>query len=155
MQPENSQKKAYDFALKWISIHPRTVFEIRNKLKEKDFSPKIIDQIIKKLEDQEYLNDQQYAEAWLEERIKNRPSGRALCWKKLREKGIKREIINKVLNEILPEEKEIELARELVKNKKALLKARKIHHQKIPRRIAFFLQNRGFSASTIREALEI
>lgn len=162
MQQQEDQKKqvclpdrqAYNFALKLIGVHPRTVLEIENKLKNKDFLPKVIDQTVALLKDQDYLNDEDYAKAWLEERIKNRPSGRALCWKKLKEKGIDKDIIDKVLDVILDENKELELAETLAQNKKAALKTQHVHYKKISHKIAFFLQNRGFPANVIMEVLE-
>lgn len=153
MQQED-QKQAYNFALKLIGVHPRTVLEIENKLKNKDFSPKVVDQTIALLKDQDYLNDEDYAKAWLEERIKNRPCGQALCWKKLKEKGIDKDIIDKVLGEMLDENKELELAKTLAQNKKTQLKTKGIHWKKIPGKIGFFLQSRGFSTNIIIEVLE-
>lgn len=153
-QQKDQEKEAYNFVLKLIGVHLRTIFEIENKLKDKNFSQKVIDQTIVLLKDQGYLDDKQYAEAWIEERIKNRPSGRALCWKKLREKGIEKDIIDKILGQILDEKKEIKLALKLAQNKKAELKARQVHWKKIPGRIGFFLQSRGFPTNIIIEVLE-
>lgn len=153
MQPKD-QKEACNFALKLISVHPRTCFEIEKKLKDKEFSQEVINQTIKELKDQDYLNDQKYTQAWLEERIRNRPCGKALAWKKLREKGIDEEMVEKVLAEILTEKKEIELAKKLAQNKKAQLQTQKVHYKKIPGKIGFFLQSRGFSTNIIMEVLD-
>lgn len=145
-------KKAKNYALKLLSIRARTVFEVKERLKQKEYPDSIIKEVVDYLIKAGYLDDQTYVCEWLESRIKNKPCGRVLCYKKLREKGIKKEIIIKFLDKKLSIEKEKILALKLAENKKK--EYGKASKKKNAQKTAFFLQSRGFSSSSIAFVLE-
>lgn len=145
-----SNNKALNYTYRLLGIRPRSVFEMERKLRGKRFNEEIIKEVIDELKELELLDDEKFARQWLEERLKYRPCGRFLVKKKLLEKGIAEEIINGVLEEFLPPEKEIELAKvEAEKRGYQRGKTRNEDRQEL----ILFLKSRGFGWEIISEVL--
>jgi len=80
---------------------------------------------------------------WTQFRLKNKPIGKYRLNQELRIKGIKKEIIQKVIDKTYNEIDEITLARNLIEKK---IESSKIKNIKIdPKKIYNFLLRRGFS----------
>ena len=148
----NGVKKAKDYAFKLLSYRPRSIKEIRNRLKKKDYSSKVILEVIKNLKRLKFLNDKEFAKMWMENRIRTRPMGRYRLKQELIQKGIDRDLIEKTLSNYR-EEEEIELARELTQRKlrRSYCSLNRLTAQ---RRLYGFLQRRGFSYDTIQEVMK-
>ncbi len=148
--------RAFEFAYKLLGLRLRSVFEMEKRLKEKGFEKEIIGQVIKKLEEQGYLDDEKFTEAWIHDRINLQPRGNFLISRELKEKGIASELIEKKLSELLPIEKELEMAEELADKKIKIIKNRKVKlpKEKIYQMMAAFLQGKGFSGEVIKEVME-
>lgn len=145
-------KKAKDYAFKLLSYRPRSIMEIQDRLKKKDYSSKVTSEVVKNLKRLKFLNDKEFARMWMENRIRTRPIGRYRLYQELIQKGIDRELIEETLSNY-KEEKEIELARELVQ-KKSKRSYRNLDQVTAQRRLYGFLQRRGFSYDTIQEVME-
>ncbi len=74
-------------------------FNLRRKLKSKDFSNKAIDLCIIKLEEKGYIDDYKYATSWVESRLKNKLDSRQTLLAGLMNKGINSKIANEIVNE--------------------------------------------------------
>ena len=61
-------ERAKSRAINYISGKLKTKYEVRLKLKEKDFTEDIIDEVIDILEKEEYLNDRLYCEVFIEDK---------------------------------------------------------------------------------------
>ncbi len=147
--------QALDYSQKLLSQYQRTVFEIKEKLKKKNCSPKIINQAIKYLQEKDYLNDQEYAETWLEFQLKNRPCGRIICYKKLTQKGISKNLASQILAENYSDEKELELVKMLAQKKCRDFALQRLGDKKKRMlKINSYLKNKGFSESIIIQYLE-
>lgn len=84
-------------AFRFLSRRQHSVFELKKKLFNKTSNQQLIDQIIKELIDKNYLNDQHFTEALLNEEIKLKKSGPLLIKKKLLQKGISLDIIDTII----------------------------------------------------------
>jgi len=144
-------KRAKDYAFKLLSYRPRSIKEIWNRLKKKDYSSKVILEVIKSLKRLKFLNDREFARMWVESRIKTRPMGRHRLEQELNQKGIDRDLIEKTLSDY-EEEEEIELAKELTQ-RKLKRSYRNLDEVTTKRRLYSFLQRRGFSYDIIQEVL--
>lgn len=141
-------------AISLISVYPRTTFEIKRKLTQKKYSEEDIEQAIKELTDKNYLNDKQYIKDWIKQRLISRPCGSIKCKAELLKKGIPLELIEIILPEIYLEEQELQIARKLAREKLSLLKSRNFSgRQMLKQKIAFFLENKGFTTSVIINVL--
>jgi regulatory protein len=139
------KKIAYNF----LNYKPRTEKEIRKKLKEKKISESSIAKIITILKDLKYLDDNQYAKQYLEEKLANNPKGKRVIAMKLAEKGINREVIKSVVDTSYNEETEIKKAKELLAKylKKVRAKSGLDKRQKCYR----YLLSRGFDYEIVKE----
>ncbi len=145
-------KKAKDYAFKLLSYRPRSIKEIRNRLKKKDYSSKVILEVVKSLKRLKFLNDKEFARMWVESRIKTRPMGRYRLQQELIQKGIDRDLIEETLSSYR-EEEEIELAKELAQ-RKLKRSYQNLDEVTTKRRLYGFLQRRGFSYDTIQEVMK-
>ena len=153
MEQENNENQAMKFAMKLLSIRKRSVFEIRKRLEKKGYKENTIDKLIKELFEYKYLNDEEFAEAYINDRIKFNPRGSFLIEKELREKGIAGKIIDEKIKELLPDEKEIETARKTAEKKLEFLN-KDLEKNKIYQKVGSHLQAKGYSSYIIHEVLE-
>ena len=153
MEQENTKNQALKFAIKLISLRKRSVLEITKRLRQKKFKEEIIEETLATLNSYSYLNDEEFAEAYLNDRLNFNPRGSFLIKKELQEKGIAEQIINKKIAELLPVEKEIELAQKAAGQKLKTLN-KDLDKQKVYQKINAYLQSKGYSSDIIRKVLE-
>ena len=149
-------KDAFKLAYKLLGLRLRSVFEMEEKLKEKKIKEETISQVIEKLKEQKYLDDEKFAEAWILDRINLHPRGSFMISQELKEKGVASKIIERKLTELLPFEKELEITEELFAKKMKIIKANgvKLSKEKTYQKMANFLRAKGFSGEVIRETME-
>ncbi|QHI71236.1 regulatory protein RecX [Aminipila terrae] len=87
------KKNPVDSALKYLASRDRTCMEIQKYLTEKEFSSEEIQQAISYLLNLNYLNDEVYAEKYIEYAI-SKGKGIMKIKNDLRQKGIEQEIID-------------------------------------------------------------
>ena len=148
-----NKNQAIKFAIKLLSIRKRSVFEMRNRLKRKEFEGNIVDEVVEELIEYKYLNDEEFAEAYINDRINFNPRGSFLVKKELREKGVAENIVNEKIKELFPEEKEMELAKKAAEKKMETLN-KDLEKNKIYQKIGSYLQTKGYFSHIIREVLD-
>jgi regulatory protein len=142
--------KILEKVFKFLSFRQRSRKEILDYLKKKKLGEKEIELVVKKLEKLGFINDEEFARFFIQSRIKGRPKGKRLLAQELRQKGVEKEIIEKILEEVeLPE---IELAAKAIEKK--LKNFLKLRPQDARVKIANFLARRGFSWETIKELID-
>lgn len=99
-------QKAKDYALKYISHRPRTVWEVKKKLTDKGYDSQIIALAITFLKEYCFLDDVEFARFWIRNRQKVKPCGSRRIYCELVQKGIEKTIIDSCLGEISPEQEE-------------------------------------------------
>ncbi len=144
--------KGKELAIKYLSFRPRTVWEMRKYLIEKEQKPEDIQTIIQELLELGYLDDEKYAQEYiLYGRTKNR--GQIRIVKELNDKGIGSAISEAALEIIRADEisengkaySERERAEELVLN---LAKNQEIN-DKLLRKAARKLVTLGYDSDVI------
>src|SRR5579864_8612429 len=95
-EPENSSK-AYEYAVFLLSLKLRTIGEVLKKMQGRGYSEKIIEDTIEQLKNQRYLDDQRYAEIFLENLKAYKNLGYYGIKKKFMEKRLPPEVIDSVL----------------------------------------------------------
>jgi len=94
----DERQKAYTKALYFLGFRPRSRAEVEKYLAEKECPPPVIVEVIQRLLDEKYLDDETFARQWLENRELFRPrSARALRYE-LRQKGIENRVVDEVVN---------------------------------------------------------
>lgn len=94
LQEEDSSEVAYQKALNFLSYRSRTEAEVRTNLAKADVGPELIEQAVERLKRSGLLNDQQFAETWVENRSEFRPRSRRALTYELKHKGIPEEMIS-------------------------------------------------------------
>ncbi|OHD58887.1 MAG: hypothetical protein A2014_08930 [Spirochaetes bacterium GWF1_49_6] len=102
---------------RFLKFRPRTEKEIRFKLKGLKFSQSDIDESIKFLNSEGYINDTAFGYEWAESRIRSRKIGRNKLKNELKMKGIPAELIDDILNSAYTENDETDLAVEFIERK--------------------------------------
>ena len=93
----DEREKAYQRALKYISYKPRTKTEIFFKLKSLNFDELTIRAVTEELEEKKYLNDEEYAQDWVQLRSASKPRSKKQLSFELRRKGISEKDIQNAL----------------------------------------------------------
>lgn len=147
------KNQAMMFAMKLIGLRRRSVFEIEERLKQKNYSEDLINKVLDELKKFRYLDDETFAESFINDRINLRPCGKRLIEKELRNKGISSEIIERKLELLIDENKELELAQRIVSKKTRSIKDGS-DKNRIRRKLAAHLSSKGFSFDIIGQILK-
>lgn len=91
-------KKAYEIALRYLSYRDRTVLEVKNYLIKKNYDNSVVEVVIQKLIDNEFLDDYEYAKKYISYKSSNNNWGEYKISYELRKKGIAESIIQDILN---------------------------------------------------------
>jgi len=135
--------KAYRF----LSYRPRSEKEMRDKLLEK-FDQDNVDEAIEKLKKYSYIDDAEFARAWVCSRESGR-SAKAISFE-LKRKGIAPEIIEEATSG-LNSEKELSLALDIVNSKS---KYQGLTKPDAYKKVGGFLSRRGYSYEIIKKVIE-
>lgn len=108
--------KAYDRTLNLISHRPRSEWELRDYMKRKDYDEDVITQTISRLNDRGYVNDLDFAQRWVATRRLLKSTSKRRLSQELRQKRIKDDVIQQVLEEDETDERQV--LRDLVERKR-------------------------------------
>ena len=129
-----------------------TVVRLTNKLKEKGFGQEQIEDVVERLTQERFLDDRRYAERFVESA---RQSGKYVGYRlrhELRRRGLDKELIESVTADINDLRLEYGVACELVSRRYPSFSGVKSDAGE-KRRVAGFLQRRGFSSALIRSVI--
>lgn len=145
-------EKFYNKALRFLSFRPRSEKEVRQNLRGKHAPFAIIEKVIAKLKEKNFINDEEFIKWWIEQRTTFRPKGMRAIKIELRQKGIPDEMINDQLSLIKDRgSNEVELIKKLIEQR--MPRYKDLPKQKIYERLARFLAGKGFDFETIKDVL--
>ena len=143
-------KRAKDKALKYLGYKMRSKKQVIKKLQEYEIPPEVIAKVIKVLERYNYINDDEFAKAFIKDKINLKKHGVFKIKYDLKMLGIEEEIFSKYLyNEKFV--KEEEKAKELL-DKKLNGRCLQDLEYKEKQKIYAYLARRGFSYDSINKA---
>jgi regulatory protein len=137
---------------RFLSYRPRSEKEILDYLARNEIGPLSTDVVIETLKRQKYLDDEEFARWWVEQRTKFRPRGKRILRAELFKKGISEEVIEETLASQLPDSEVKELVLKAAQKKQ--LHYRGLDQQEFRRKTTAFLARRGFDWETIKEVLD-
>lgn len=145
---DDCYKDCYETALHYLEYRSRSETELRTHLLNKrKYDVKVVDRCIEKLKEIRLIDDNAFAELWIQDRLCHRPKSRMMIKKELLQKGVDNEIANRVTENI----DDIEGA-----YKAGLKKARLLHnlqYRDFYKRLALYLGRRGFSGDAVHSAV--
>ena len=134
-----------------LKYRPRTEKELRERLKEKDYSPDVIDDIVDWALKKDLVDDELFAEYFVEDRLQNKPKGRSGLYKELLDHGVEGSVARDVLDKKISSKTEEERCRELAR--KQLSKYEGDDVKAKYRKTLGFLERRGFSKGLANSVL--
>ena len=153
MTGSSQPSDCYLAALRLLTRQDYTCAALRRKLQMKRFSAEEAQQALERLISEGYLQDQRYAERFV---AAARNSGRYVGYRlrqELRRRGVDAELVEKVLQDAPDDGDDLIRARELIERRYTGFNPQMADDRQ-RRRIAGFLQRRGYPGDLIRQLLE-
>ncbi len=143
---------AYGYALFVLNLSMRTEGEMREKMLTRGYLPKIVEEVITRLrDDDKYIDDVGYIESYIDSMKRYKYYGAFMMKKRLYLKKLPKDLIEEKMAELVSREDELEIATRYVeKNFGKLEDVEKMEYdekQKIMRR----LLSRGFGFDVVKK----
>ena len=109
-----SKERTMNRAVMLLAAKPRSVKELRERLLEKEWTNgAIVDEVLEKLKEYDYLDDEQYAKTLASSKLRQKPMGKRLLKQRLSQKKLDKETIEQAIEKVYentPEDEVIERA---------------------------------------------
>ena len=139
--------QARQAALRLLTIRPRTVEEMRQRLSDR-YGDAAAEQTVARLQAEGLLNDAEFARQWRTSRERRKPRSRGMIQRELRHKGVADDIISDALEGYDSAAAAHRAAARYAARQAAQGRA------VFDRRVGAFLGRRGFDGQVIRQTLE-
>jgi len=143
-------QQAYNRALQYLSFRMRSEKETVQYLKEKGIEEEIIQEVLSRLRSRNYVNDRQYAEAYVKTAVHTTDKGPNIIRLELSEKGIPSKWIDYYL-EGFTEEVQLEKAMKLAGKFKK--KRKSSSNRQLQQELQAMLLRKGYSSDIARKAI--
>ncbi|MFC4319884.1 recombination regulator RecX [Litchfieldia salsa] len=150
IQFDDEVKKGINTAVHYLSHRMRSEKEVVDYLKKKEVDGPIIQEILHKLGEYNYINDRDFAIAYVRTQMNTTQKGPEVIKRELNEKGIVNHLIGESLEEF-KEEQQLATAKNLVE--KLHNKSSKVSSMEQRQKIETALRRKGFPWNIIEAAL--
>lgn len=142
--------RAITAALHLLAHRGRSEHELRDRLRRKGYMQPAIDRAIERVFEWGYLDDDQFAATWVEQRSIGRPRSRkALAWE-LKQKGVDRDIVERTVDDA--DIDELADARRLASDKWRKDRSQPLDRRR--RRTGNYLARRGYGWNIARQVID-
>ena len=145
---------ALDRAIGLITPREHSELELRNKLLQRKISPDVIDAVIEKLRELDYISDERFTETYIQQRIRRGDGPRKIA-ANLQKRGINRTLIESSI----PVDDDFWLARahEVYRKRHTVQHEARVTslNRKEWLRMRRFLESRGFGTGTVLKVLGV
>lgn len=100
LREQDASEAAYQLALKFLDYRPRSQAEIRKNMQTHEVPEPIIEATLVRLQSSGLVNDQNFAQSWVENRVEFRPRGKRALRMELRQRGIGDEAIERAVEAV-------------------------------------------------------
>ncbi len=145
--------EAKQCALEYLAHKPRTEGEVRDRLAQDDYEPSIIEQVITRLHELSYLDDETYAHDFVKARFANKSYGPHRLRRDLRERGVDAGLIEEALAG-LRDTVDFQEAAHALAEKYWHRVADESHPLKQAKKLQGYLVRRGYDTSMARAAVD-
>jgi len=132
----------------YCSRAERCIWDIRQKMNDREVSAKEQEQIIQRLQNEKFLDESRYCLAFVNDKSRYSHWGAYKIKQELKKKQLPESLIREALKNISPEEA-LEHLRQLLQNKKKTVKGKT--EFEIKQKLMRFAAGRGFSLGDIEE----
>lgn len=145
LKTKDKIEKAYQRALNFLSYRTRSTSEVEQNLRKHDVPDDVIVAVLDRLQEKSLLNDLDFARKWVENRAAFHPRGRRALASELRQKGVSRKIIDRVLEDV----DDYEMAYKVAQNK--LRRIKDLERPQFNKKLYGYLSRRGFHYGICKE----
>jgi regulatory protein len=148
---DQTLSRAKQQAYRSLGYRNQTAHELRTRLARRGHTAAIIDEVLRQLEVEGYVDDRKFAHDWAQYRLQSKPVGqRRLSWE-LQRRGIPRALAEEVMREVYAACDEVTLAEQAARKR---LGARELPHSTRDRqRFVRYLVGLGFEPDTVATVL--
>ncbi|SEG04334.1 regulatory protein [Actinacidiphila yanglinensis] len=152
--PLDPGERARALCLRLLTGTPRTRRQLADALRKHEIPDDVAEHVLERFEDVGLIDDQAFANAWVESRHRGRGLARRALARELRHRGVEADLVTEAVGLLDPEQEE-ETARELVQRR--LPGTRGLERDRRIRRLAGMLARKGYpegmSLRVVRDAL--
>lgn len=152
--PLDPEEQARALCLRLLTGTPRTRRQLADAMRKREIPDEVAEYVLERFQDVGLIDDQAFANAWVESRHRGRGLARRALAQELRQRGIDAELVTEAVG-LLDAEQEEETARELVRRR--LPGTRGLDRDKRVRRLAGMLARKGYpeglALRVVRDAL--
>lgn len=148
LSKESSFVKAKDSAFRLLARRLHSKKELSQKLLKKKFPIEIIERVIKEFSDKSYLNDDEFARLFTQEKIMKGKTGINKLQFELSNRGIDKQIMQEVIKSV-DTENYFSSLKEIAEKKLQQLKNRETDKRKISTKLASYLASKGYEFDLI------
>lgn len=152
--PLDPEEQARALCLRLLTGTPRTRRQLADAMRKREIPEEVAEHVLERFQDVGLIDDQAFANSWVESRHRGRGLARRALAQELRHRGVEPELVNEAVG-LLDHEQEEETARDLVRRK--LPGTRGLERDKRIRRLAGMLARKGYSEGlalrVVRDAL--
>lgn len=142
---------------RYLTLRPRSVYEVKTYLQRKlarksidiDEQERLIQKTIAQLLDDKRLDDDEFVRWYIAEKNYFKPRGKIRLQHDLAQKGISRELVEKIIHE--NQTSEVDLIRQLIESKYSMIDFK---DQRLIEKLTSRLQRQGFRYGDIKIAIE-
>jgi regulatory protein len=147
LQTKDKVEEAFQRALHYLSFRSRSEKEIILNLQKHKVNDEHIQPVLDRLRKSSYINDLDFAQEWVDNRNRFKPRGRKALTSELFQKGITREIIDQVLEDLDEGELALRCAR------KKISKLNLSDKKEFQKKLSGYLSRRGFTYEISNEVI--
>lgn len=150
--PEQIRKATFERAIKLLTIRSRSVAELRERLlRARNTSSSVVDEVIGRLKEYGYLDDQQFAVAFASSKVRQQPVGRRKIERDLALKKVDQEMADKAVAHVFTEVSEEQLLEQAIE-KRIRLRGRPASRAEA-KKLFDHLLRRGFPFELVAERI--
>ena len=113
-----SKERTMNRALNLLAAKPRSVKELRERLLEKEWTNgAIVDEVLEKLKEYDYVNDEQYARTLASSKLRQKPMGKRLLKQRLSQKKLDKETVEQAIEKVFEDTPENEVIDRSIKKR--------------------------------------
>ena len=152
MGNEGVIRKGREAAFRLLAVRARSAGELRQRLRQKRFSPELVEQVIAELQAKGYQSDEDFARQYAREKWTSSGWGPARVRQELRAKGIAPELTDQVVDETFADTDLVAALLPLAMKRWRTTEGLPAETRR--RRLVGFLQRRGYDWNIISQVLE-
>jgi regulatory protein len=152
MPAKISYQQAMNTAVRILANRDHSKYELQQKLRQRGFTSKVIDAVMRECERFNYINDPRTAQVYISQ-LKRKCFGKRYIRMALKKKRLSGTAIENILLQNYPDADEFEYAGKLLEKKMEAF-AREADQRKRRQKMYRFLYGRGFSKGVIRELVK-